>query len=190
MKARGTRGGILLSLTAADTLDTLAATLEPQRALLGGKVIVEVTEKIPFEVLAAIDAAVREAGGEIADVRPPSSVMAARGETVILARTIRGGGRIDASGSIVVLGDVNAGAELVANDDVIVTGVLRGMAHAGASGNEKALIYAERILAPQLRIAGELAQSGASMSEVDHERHGPEVAQLRGGQIVVRPWGS
>jgi septum site-determining protein MinC len=190
MKARGTRGGILLSLTADDTLEALGATLEPHRALLGGKVVLEVTEKVPFDVLAAVAAAVREAGGEVADVRPPSSVMAIRGETVIVARTIRGGGRIDSTGSIVVLGDVNAGAELVANDDVIVTGVLRGLPHAGASGNEKAVIYAERILSPQLRIAGELAQAGGARSDGPDERRGPEVALLQGGQIVVRPWGS
>jgi septum site-determining protein MinC len=189
MKARGTRGGILLSLTSDDTLDTLASTLEPHRALLGGKVIVEVIEKIPYEVLAAVAAAVREAGGELADVRPPASVMAIRGETVIVARTVRGGARIDSTGSIVVLGDVNSGAELVANDDVIVTGVLRGLPHAGASGNEKAVIYAERILSPQLRIAGELAQSGGA-AEGASDRKGPEVALLRDGQIVVQPWGS
>ncbi|CAN5850045.1 septum site-determining protein MinC [soil metagenome] len=190
MKARGTRGGILLSLTADDTVETIAATLEPQRELLAGRVIVEIAEKVAFPVLAAIDAAVRDAGGELTDVRPPSSVMALRGETVIVARTIRGGGRIDSTGSIVVLGDVNAGAELVANDDVIVTGVLRGLPHAGAAGNEKAVIYAERILSPQLRIAGELAQSGGRGVDGAPDRKGPEVALLREGQIVVRPWGS
>jgi septum site-determining protein MinC len=189
MRARGTRGGILLALTSDDTVDTIDATLAPQRELLSGRVIIELNEKVAYEVLAKIAAAVREAGGEVADVRPPASVMAIRGETVIVARTVRSGGRIDSTGSIVVLGDVNAGAELVANDDVIVTGVLRGLPHAGANGNEKAVIYADRILSPQLRIAGELAQSSGGGSG-DDERRGPEVALLHEGQIVVKPWGS
>jgi septum site-determining protein MinC len=190
MKARGTRGGILLSLTGDDTVESLSAALEAQRELLAGRVIVEVTEKVPFALLARVEAAVREAGGELVDVRPPSSVMALRGETVIVTRTVRSGARIDSTGSIVVLGDVNAGAELVANDDVIVTGVLRGLPHAGASGNEKAVIYADRILSPQLRIAGEFAQAGGGREDEAVERRGPEVAVLREGQIVVRPWGS
>jgi septum site-determining protein MinC len=186
MKVRGTRGGILLSIAADDTLETLPGTLEPHRELLSGRVIFEVVEKVSFAVLAAIAARVEEAGGEVADVRPPTSVMAMRGETVIIARTVRSGGRVDSTGSIVVLGDVNAGAELVANDDIIVTGTLRGLPHAGAAGNEKAVIYADRILSPQLRIAGALAQAG---TEASAEREGPEAALLHDGQIVVRPWG-
>lgn len=189
MKARGTRGGILLSLSSDDLPDTIHAALEGQRELLTAKVVVEVVDKVPFGTLRAVEAAVEAAGGELVDVRPPTKVLSARGETVIVARTVRSGGRIDSSGSIVVLGDVNAGAELVANDDVIVTGVLRGLPHAGAAGNEKAVVYADRILSPQLRIAGALAQAGGGGDD-DKGREGPEVARLEGGVIVVRRWGT
>ncbi len=188
MKARGTRGGILLSLGSEDTLEVLADALREQAELLAGTVIVEVAEKVPFEHVALVAAKVEEAGGVVKDVRPPSSVMQARAETVIVARTVRSGGRVVSGGSLVVLGDVNAGAELVADGDVIVTGLLRGMAHAGASGNEKALIYAERILASQLRIAGALAQGDPSAADGSGPRH--EVALLVDGAIVVRPWTS
>ena len=63
-------------------------------------------------------------------------------------------------------------------------GTLRGVAHAGAAGNEKAVIWAERILSPQLRIGGALAQSAGDETGVK----GPEVAHLRDGAIVIRPW--
>lgn len=186
MRARGTRGGILLSLSAVDTLETIEEALAEQAELLGGSVVLEVAEKVPFALLAAVAAKVEEAGGSVKDVRPPNVVMQAHSETVIVARTVRSGSRMVSGGSLVVLGDVNAGGELVADGDVIVTGLLRGMAHAGASGNESALIYAERILASQLRIAGAVAQGDPQAAEASGRRH--EVALLKDGAIVVRPW--
>ena len=66
---------------------------------------------------------------------------------------IRSGQRIEYEGSIVVLGDVNGGAEVIAGDNVIVLGVLRGLAHAGARGNKKAIIAAASIDCKQIRIA-------------------------------------
>jgi septum site-determining protein MinC len=141
---------------------------------------------VPYEVVAAVAEQVAAAGGSVSDVRPPAAVMQVRSETVIVARTVRSGARVESTGSLVVLGDVNPGAELVADGDVIVTGQLRGVAHAGAGGNENAVIYAERILAPQLRIAGALAQGQPGASEANGRRH--EVALLKDGAIVVRPW--
>lgn len=186
MKARGTRGGILLSLEPGDDLDGVSDALDAHVELLQEKVAVEITERTSFELLEAITTKVESAGGRMTDVRPPTSVMQARGETVIVARTIRSGGRVESTGSVVVLGDVNAGAEILANDDIIVVGSLRGLAHAGAGGNEKAVIWAEKILSPQLRIGSALAQAGATM-EAENGK-GPEVAHLKDGAIVIRPW--
>jgi septum site-determining protein MinC len=188
MKARGTRGGVLLSLGADDTVEGLDEALADHAELLTGSVVLEIAEKVPFELVAAVAARVVAAGGSVKDVRPPNAVVQARAETVIVARTVRSGGRVVSNGSLVVLGDVNAGAELVADGDVIVTGQLRGVAHAGASGNEAAVIYAERILAPQLRIAGALAQGQPGAHDANGPRH--EVALLKDGAIVVRPWSS
>ena len=67
--------------------------------------------------------------------------------------SIRSGKRIEYEGSIVVLGDVNGGAEVIAADNVVVLGVLRGLAHAGARGNKKAVIAAASIDCKQIRIA-------------------------------------
>lgn len=52
-----------------------------------------------------------------------------------------------------VLGDVNPGAEVIAGENIAVVGNLRGVAHAGAKGNKKAIISAVKIESPQLRIA-------------------------------------
>jgi len=187
MKARGTRGGILLSLEAGDDLAAVEAALDAHRELLQEKVALEIGERTPFQTIETVAAKVAEAGGTLTDIRPPTAVMQARGETVIVSRTVRSGGRVESTGSVVVLGDVNAGAEILANDDIIVIGALRGLAHAGAGGNEKAVIWAERILSPQLRIGGALAQAGGGNGEGD-DGSGPEVAHLRDGAIVIRPW--
>jgi len=186
MKARGTRGGILLSLEDTDTLEGVDANLKAHAQLLQGKVAIEVAGKVPFELLERVKGAVEAAGGSVTELRPPGSLPQARGETVIVARTVRSGGRIESTGSVVVLGDVNAGAEIIANDDIIVVGTLRGLAHAGAGGNEKAVVWAERILSPQLRIGSAVAQSGGDTGA----GKGPEVAHLKDGVIRLRPWNS
>lgn len=187
MKARGIRGGILLSIDADDELESVQADLAEQRELLTGSVSLEVASRLPLELVMAVHEAVAEAGGQVRDLRPPASVAQVRGENVILARTVRSGGRIESTGSVVILGDVNAGAEILAVDDIIVIGTLRGLAHAGAGGNEKAIIWAQRIRSPQLRIGSALAQADG---DDDGQTRGAEVAHLANGQIVIRPWSS
>ena len=60
---------------------------------------------------------------------------------------------MEAEGSLVILGDVNAGAEVIASDNIVVLGNLRGLAHAGAKGNREAIISAGLIDTVQMRIA-------------------------------------
>ena len=74
-------------------------------------------------------------------------------ETKFYKGSLRSGQKVEFEGSLVILGDVNAGSEIMAGDNVIVLGALRGLAHAGAKGNKKAIIAAQKIEAPQIRIA-------------------------------------
>lgn len=67
--------------------------------------------------------------------------------------SLRCGQKIEYEGSIVIIGDVNGGAEVIAGENITVLGALRGLAHAGAKGNMKAIIAASSIDAPQIRIA-------------------------------------
>ena len=66
-------------------------------------------------------------------------------ETKFYKGSLRSGQKVEFEGSLVILGDVNAGAE--------VLGELRGLAHAGAKGNKKAIIATNEISCPQIRIA-------------------------------------
>lgn len=77
----------------------------------------------------------------------------ATSETQFHRGSLRSGQKVEFEGSLVILGDVNAGAEILAADNIVVLGILRGMAHAGAKGNKEAIIAAASIESPQIRIA-------------------------------------
>ena len=74
-------------------------------------------------------------------------------ETVFHKGSLRSGQKIEVDGSIVIIGDVNSGAEVIASDNIVVNGNLRGLAHAGAKGNKKAIIAASKLDVVQLRIS-------------------------------------
>lgn len=74
-------------------------------------------------------------------------------ETKFIQNSIRSGQREEYPGSLVICGDVNAGAEVVAGGNIMVLGALRGVAHAGANGNTMAMISANYIDVTQVRIA-------------------------------------
>jgi septum site-determining protein MinC len=106
------------------------------------------------------------------------------GESAVLVRrTLRSGFSVQYAGHVVVVGDVNPGAEIIARGDVLVWGRLRGMVHAGAEGDERAVVCALDLSPTQLRIAGQIA--------LTPKRRGkplPEMARLNNGQVVAEPW--
>lgn len=72
--------------------------------------------------------------------------------TLYIHRTLRSGQSISSEGNIVIIGDVNPGAEIVAKGDITVWGILGGIAHAGSDGNTYSKIRALKLNAIQLRI--------------------------------------
>ncbi|MCI9063014.1 MAG: septum site-determining protein MinC [Clostridia bacterium] len=74
-------------------------------------------------------------------------------ETKFHRGSLRSGQRIEEEGSVIILGDVNSGAEVIAADNIVVLGTLRGLAHAGAKGNKEAIVSAGRLDTVQIRIA-------------------------------------
>ncbi len=79
-------------------------------------------------------------------------------DPLYIKMTVRSGTEIRHSGSIIVFGDVNAGAELISEGDIIVCGKLKGMAHAGVKGNSQAVVMALHLDATQIRIASFIAR--------------------------------
>ena len=103
---------------------------------------------------------------------------------VLIRRTLRSGRTIHSDGHVVVLGDVNSGAMVVAAGDIIVWGRLRGTVHAGANGDEDAVVCALHLAPTQLRIAGYI-----TISPEDHRRRPvPEKALVRNGRIEAESW--
>ena len=87
-------------------------------------------------------------------------------ETKFHKGSLRSGMKLEYEGSLVIIGDVNAGAEVMAGENIVVLGNLRGVAHAGAKGNTNAIISAVNIESPQIRIANivkELEKEGNTL---------------------------
>lgn len=103
---------------------------------------------------------------------------------LFLNKTLRSGTRIEFPGNVVVMGDVNAGAEIVAEGNVIVWGRVRGMIHAGVKGDRSAFICALDLSATQLRIADEVSAALKPQKEPQ-----PEVASINSeGRLQSETW--
>jgi septum site-determining protein MinC len=101
---------------------------------------------------------------------------------VIVRNTCRSGVRIVSPSDCVVLGDVNPGAEIIADGDVVVFGTLRGLAHAGAGGERTARIWALSIEPHQIRIADLVAVPPQGVKPAPNRF---EVAEIQNGVIQV-----
>lgn len=103
---------------------------------------------------------------------------------LLLRETLRSGRSVWHEGHVIILGDVNPGAEVIATGNVVVWGRLRGLVHAGAGGDAAAVICALELNPTQLRIAGQIAVApgGGQPATI------PEQAAIREGQIVAEPW--
>jgi septum site-determining protein MinC len=103
---------------------------------------------------------------------------------LFLNKTLRSGTRIEFPGHVVVLGDVNPGAEIVAEGHIIVWGRVRGMIHAGCKGDKRAVICALDLSATQLRIADEV-----STALNQHKDSHPQIASINNeGKLRAQSW--
>ena len=103
---------------------------------------------------------------------------------LFVSKTIRSGTRIEYPGTIVIFGDVNPGAEIVAEGNVIVWGRVRGVIHAGVKGDRSAFICALDLSANQLRIADE-----ASAMLKPQKDPKPEIASINAeGKLQAELW--
>ncbi|MCL6526525.1 MAG: septum site-determining protein MinC [Thermaceae bacterium] len=178
MRIRATLNALSVRLDGNETPEMLRKALAD---LPESPLEVEVGGSVSQEVLEALLEIGRPRG---LSLRPQ------RGEklipyTEVIDQTLRAGSRIESPGTVVILGDVNPGAEVVAVGDIIVVGKLRGLAHAGAGGQEGAAIWAMSLEAKQIRIANHVAQAPSE----DKGGRGPERARVVDGRIVLEGWG-
>ncbi len=119
------------------------------------------------------------------DVIQPADDGLSEDKALWIQHTLRSGTRIEYLGNVIVFGDVNPGAEIIAGGSVLVWGRLRGLVHAGANGNEDAVVGALEFSPMQLRIAGKIA-----VSPKKNAKGKLEIAKLQDGNIIAEPWKS
>lgn len=214
VKIKGTRDGLLVSLGGGE-LSLLLAELRTQLTrspafFQGGKVALAVGARpmsaaelgqvcdllrdqgITIWAVISQSATTRAAARELglASASPPEedrvNLEAGQEPAVIVRRTLRSGQSVRYPGHVVVVGDVNPGAEIIAGGDIVVWGKLRGTVHAGAMGDDAAVVCALQLEPMQLRIGGHIARAPESARERPELR--PETARVRGEDIVVAPW--
>lgn len=114
----------------------------------------------------------------------PAAALLEESETaLVVTRTLRSGQIVRHEGDVIVLGDVNPGATVVATGHIVVMGALRGVAHAGSAGNTAALVAATKLRPTQLRIAHVIGRSPDD--DAESLKPVPEVARVRDDMIVV-----
>lgn len=118
-----------------------------------------------------------------------------RPQTMLIRSTFRSGESLHHYGDVVVLGDVNPGSEIKADGDIVVMGALKGLPHAGASGDNKAAIIALEIASPRLRIgSSEAVTQGAGKNQKGKKRgrnaeaRQMSIAYTRRGAIYISPF--
>jgi septum site-determining protein MinC len=97
--------------------------------------------------------------------------------------TVRSGDRISSNGNLCIIGDVNPGAILSAQQNIYVWGKLLGIAHAGKGGNNKASISSLYLNPLQLRIADVVAIGPKDKPKNSY----PEIAVIDNQTILIKP---
>jgi len=104
-------------------------------------------------------------------------------QMLVVDKTLRGGQAVETEGSVIVFGNVNPGAQIIAGGSVDIRGTCRGVVHAGAAGDSTAFIIADHLMPTQIRIANYVARSPDE--PVDSGK--AERAYVKDGQIVIEP---
>ncbi|RME44987.1 MAG: septum site-determining protein MinC [Chloroflexi bacterium] len=209
---KGTKDGLLVIL-GDENWDTVLGELEEHLVqtaafFAGGQVILQLGERaLAAEELETISNLLNQHGltlttvlSETADTRraaqrlgyetarpqrQPARRPVEAADGLVVRRTLRSGQSVRHPGSVIIIGDVNPGAEVVAGGDVIVWGHLRGMVHAGALGDNQALVCALSLAPTQLRIGNQIARPPEDQTETPQ----PEMARVENDMIVVEGWG-
>lgn len=204
---KGTKDGVTIycmeNAAFSDILSDLTERLK-QRAAFFGEAFVKIDvgqrELTDEEKEALIDVIAKHSrlhlvGIQGTNERPPAIGSAKRqgemedlrldgfkeGRSLVIKRTLRSGQYIRFPGTVIVLGDVNPGAEIVADGDIYVFGTLRGIAHAGVAGDRTASVVALRLAPTQLRIADVISRAPDNVALPDQ----PEYAYINDLRIMI-----
>lgn len=137
---------------------------------------VEAVEKVPVGEKPSIQEEPPASAGSSTSPFPSEQQM------LVINRTLRGGQEVTTPGSVLICGNVNPGAQVIAGGSIDIRGICRGMVHAGAYGDASAFIIADRLMPLQIRIADKIARSP------DGDIRKPKVAErasIQDGKILI-----
>lgn len=151
-------------------------------------VILQYTDVPPAERKAVpVNKAAREAkttvNSELAQTSANEQKIGKMQEMLVIDRTVRGGEEITSKGSVLICGNVNPGAHIIAGGSIDIRGTCRGLVHAGAYGDTNAFIIADHLMPLQIRIADLIARSPDQLEKSERA----ERASIKEGQIIVEP---
>ncbi len=117
-------------------------------------------------------------------------------EALFVKTTFRSGESIRYHGDVIVLADVNPGAEIIAEGDIVVFGSLRGSAHAGSAGDTRATIIALELDSPRIQIGpytglaptANSDPTSSSKTSSNTMGAGPKIAYAKRRSIYVSPY--
>jgi septum site-determining protein MinC len=145
---------------------------------------------------AVVATPVAPVAAEPVPAEPPSGIPEFNNarRTMVIDQSVRSGQKIYAQGAdLIVMGQVSAGAEVIADGNVHVYGVLRGRALAGAAGDTQARILSTCFEAELVAVAGYyltfeggFPEENRSKPTLIHLDHGTEPAVLRLKAINIR----
>jgi septum site-determining protein MinC len=120
---------------------------------------------------------------------PPAHAHHMEQNTTFYRQGLRSGQSIRFEGSVVIMGDVNPGSEVVAHGNVIILGALKGMVHAGVMGDNTCFVSAFYMQPTQLRIAGVITYIPPNEADARKGKKvfKPEWAYIKEGQIFIAP---
>ena len=125
---------------------------------------------------------------KLKEPRSGSSRKGLPAEALFVKTTFRSGESIHYPGDVVVLADVNPGAEILAEGDIVVFGSLRGMAHAGVEGDIKATIIALDLDSPRIQIGPHIGLAPTIAPSPKSKASGPRIAYVRRSHVYVAPF--
>ncbi|HCU57921.1 MAG TPA: septum site-determining protein MinC [Anaerolineaceae bacterium] len=166
----------------AKELGELRDFLSEKGVLLSGIISQSIVTKETAQMLGMTTKLTKLIEKPVKKMKPLDTVIAGEA-AVMIHRTMRSGFKVAYQGHVVVLGDVNPGAEIIASGSIVVWGHLRGMVHAGAEGDEEAVVCALDLSPMQLRIGSHVA-----VSPPESGKPQPEIASVKENQIIAEPW--
>jgi septum site-determining protein MinC len=211
---KGKKDGLVIVLDKdakfAELADALRAKIKDAGRFFGGaktSIVFEGRELSTAEEQQLLDIIIKEANLNVSFVKepapeqkPPEKMRQQRLEDIlpptfnphehmltIHRGALRSGKSIRYAGSVLVLGDVNPGSEIIAEGSIIVLGTVKGVVHAGCMGDNESFVAALNLTPVQLRIADRATYIPEDMIKKGKKNKMPSYAYIEDGQIYIAP---